>query len=99
MKLASIAMSGKTSKFLADATLYLELFGITAIAWQWLVQGVAAFKALELNPDRTQETFYSSKIHTMKYFFHYETIKINGVYERLMEDMDLTVDVPDDFFI
>ena len=99
MKLASIAMSGKISKFLADATLYLELFGITAIAWQWLVQGVAALKALERNPDRTQEAFYSSKIHTMKYFFHYETNKINGLYERLMEDTDLTVDVPDNFFI
>ena len=32
--------------FLADATLYLEFFGIIAIAWQWLIQATVAKKAL-----------------------------------------------------
>ena len=32
--------------FLADATLYLEFFGIITIAWQWLLQGIAVQKAL-----------------------------------------------------
>ncbi len=99
MKLASIAMTGKVKRFLADATLYLEFFGIIAIAWQWLLQGVAACKAMERNQDKTRENFYSSKIHAMKYYFHYETNKINGLYERLMEDTDLTVDVPNDLFV
>lgn len=99
MKLASIAMSGKIKHFLADATLFLELFGITAIGWQWLLQGVAACKAMQQSQDRAQENFYRSKIHTMKYFFHYETNKINGLYERLMEDFDITVDVSTDLFV
>ena len=32
--------------FLADATLFLEFFGIAAIAWQWLIQGTVAIEAL-----------------------------------------------------
>ncbi len=47
MSLAPYAMKGEIEIFLADATLYLELFGIIAIAWQWLIQGTAAMKALQ----------------------------------------------------
>ena len=98
VKLASLALSGKIKHFLADATLYLELFGIVAISWQWLLQGLAASTALASEKVQT-ETFYRSKIHTMKYFFHYEARKINGLFERLMDDEDLTVEVSEDLFV
>jgi butyryl-CoA dehydrogenase len=29
--------------FLMDANLYMELFGIVCIAWQWLKQGIVAY--------------------------------------------------------
>ena len=41
------ALRGDVEEFLADATLYLEFFGIIAIAWQWLIQGIAARKGIE----------------------------------------------------
>ncbi|MGB9438254.1 MAG: acyl-CoA dehydrogenase, partial [Desulfobacterales bacterium] len=44
--LISIAGQDGPEAFLADATLYLEFFGIITIAWQWLLQGIAVQKAL-----------------------------------------------------
>ncbi len=41
---------GRVEQALADSTLYLELFGIIAIAWQWLLQAVSIQKALEQPP-------------------------------------------------
>jgi hypothetical protein len=35
----------------------------------------------------------------MKYFFHYETGKIEHLSERLLEDNDITVNVLGDLFI
>ncbi|MFH0786957.1 MAG: acyl-CoA dehydrogenase, partial [Pseudomonadota bacterium] len=45
-RLVALAQGGKTELFLADATLYLELFGIIAVAWQWLRQGASIQRAL-----------------------------------------------------
>lgn len=99
MKLASIAGKGQPELFLADATLYLELFGLVAISWQWLLQGIAACEALSSSGQEPDSIFCQSKIHTMKYFFHYETGKIEHLSERLLEDNDITVNVLGDLFI
>ena len=36
-----------TEIYLSDATLYLEMFGIMTIAWQWLKQGIVAQIAID----------------------------------------------------
>lgn len=87
------ALQGDVEKFLADATLYLELFGIIAVAWQWLAQGVAAKKALETDCSAQDRCFYDGKLHTMRYFFHYEVPKTYGLAARLLESDGLTVDM------
>lgn len=79
--------------FLADATLYLELFGIVAIGWQWLLQGIAVHKALEGNPSEIEGNFYRGKWATLRYFFHYELVKIEGLARRLREADGLTVEI------
>ena len=86
------ALRGEVEEFLADASLYLELFGIIAVAWQWLVQGIAAQKGLSGGCSNTEKAFYQGKLHTMKYFFHYEIPKIQGLGARLMEADGLTID-------
>ena len=40
-------MKGEIELFLADATIYLEFFGIIAIAWRWLLQAITAAKATQ----------------------------------------------------
>ncbi len=92
------ALKGEVEEFLADATLYLDFFGIIAVAWQWLVQGIAAQKGLNSVSSDAEKSFYKGKLHTMKYFFHYELPKIHGLAARLMEADGLTVDTNNPVF-
>lgn len=77
--------------FLADSVLYLELFGIITIAWQWLLQGISVQKNLESQTSEKDSHFYQGKWRTLMYFFHYEVPKIHGLCKRLMESDGLTV--------
>ena len=97
--LTGLAMKGEIEVFLADATLYLELFGTIAIAWQWLLQAVAAAKALAGKPAAEDIPFYRGKIHTCRYFFAYELPKIGGLATRLKESGDgITVAMKPEWF-
>jgi butyryl-CoA dehydrogenase len=86
--------------FLADATLYLEFFGIIAVAWQWLIQAVSAQRALTGKDGLSEEdtNFYQGKIYTFKYFFGYELPKIDGLAKRLLNADGLAVEVKADHF-
>ena len=97
--LTGIAMKGEIELFLADATLYLELFGTVAIAWQWLLQAVTAAKALAAKPTEEDIAFYRGKIHTCRYFFAYELPKVSGLAARLKESGDgITVAMKPEWF-
>jgi alkylation response protein AidB-like acyl-CoA dehydrogenase len=86
------AAQGDYERFLMDATLYMELFGIVTIAWQWLKQGVAAREALlTRNPAEDEAAFYESKLHTMRYYYHYEVPKTKGLATRLKDTEILTI--------
>lgn len=92
------AMQGKVEVFLADATLYLELFGIIAIAWQWLLQGITARRGLDKECSDPDTRFYQGKLQTMRYFFQYEVPKTYGLAARLMEPDALTVEMSSQAF-
>jgi butyryl-CoA dehydrogenase len=96
--LTGIAAGGKIDLFLADATLYLEFFGIIAVAWQWLVQAIHAQKALEGERLEADVNFYTGKIYTCRYFFSYELPKIEGLARRLRECDGLTLEMKEAFF-
>jgi butyryl-CoA dehydrogenase len=64
--LLEIAQKKNPEYFLADATLYLEFFGIVAIAWQWLLQGIAAQKALNNGAKKKDLNFYHGKMFALK---------------------------------
>jgi butyryl-CoA dehydrogenase len=84
--------------FLADATLYLEFFGIISVAWQWFVQATAVMKALRDDPGAIEANFYKGKLFAFRYFFEYELPKIEGLAKRLMNSDGLTVEIKTDFF-
>jgi alkylation response protein AidB-like acyl-CoA dehydrogenase len=94
MKLSTMAMKEKKEVFLSDATLYLEVFGIVAIAWQWLHMANVAQVALEENPE---DAFYQGKIHTMRYFFEYELPKTEGLIARLNSSDNVTLDTKEEY--
>ncbi|MEZ0483945.1 acyl-CoA dehydrogenase [Fibrella aquatica] len=86
------AGSGDIERYLSDATLFLEQMGIVVVAWQWLKQGIVAKQAiLTQNPQGDALTFYEGKLHTMKFFFHYEVPKTLGLAARLRDTEVLTI--------
>jgi butyryl-CoA dehydrogenase len=95
---AKVAQSQGPEAFLADAVLYLEYFGLITIAWQWLLQGTAAQKAVEKGAKKKDQNFYAGKIFAMRYFFAYELPRIEGLEKRLMSDDRPTVEMQPDFF-
>ena len=96
--LISIAGQDGPEAFLADATLYLEFFGIITIAWQWLLQGIAVQKALNNGARKKDLDFYAGKMFTLRYFFGYELPKTEGLVRRLLDDDRLTVEMQTDHF-
>jgi butyryl-CoA dehydrogenase len=96
--LITIAQQQGPEIFLADATLYLEFFGIVTIAWQWLLQGVAVQRALNNGAKKADQNFYLCKMFTLRYFFAYELPKTLGLAKRLLDDDRLTVEMQTEFF-
>jgi butyryl-CoA dehydrogenase len=96
--LMRLAGKGNPDLFLADATIYLDFFSIICIAWQWLVQAIAVWKALNTHPSGKEADFYEGKFYTFRYFFNYELPKIDGPAKRLMNGDGLTVDMQSNLF-
>jgi len=90
--LVALSRSGDRERFLTDSTLYLEMFGIVAVAWQWLRQGVVIRKALSEDRSEQEAAFYHGKFQTMQFFFHYEMPKIEWISKRLFETDGLTAE-------
>jgi len=91
--LMDIAAKGNPEIFLADATLYLELFGIVTVAWQWLLQAVVLNKGLTDNPSGAEADFLQGKLYAFRFFFSYELPKIEGLIQRLTNSDGLTVEI------
>lgn len=98
LRLMGIALKGDVELFLADASLYLEMFSIVAVGWQWLLQGVTATQCLAGDLSESDAALYEGKLATMKYFFHYELPGIQVLRARLMEADGLTVNMNDRLF-
>jgi len=96
--LKGVAAKGELDLFLADATLYLDVFGIVTIAWQWLKQGLAVVKGLEGATLDKERNFYQGKLYALRFFFAYELPKMEGIVRRLMNGDGLTVEMAEAFF-
>lgn len=93
-----IAQEKGPEYLLADATLYLEFFGIVTIAWQWLLQAICVQRALGGDCGETDLRFYQGKFIAFRYFFAYELPKTRGLAERLMDPDGLTVEMDTTLF-
>ena len=99
LALGSVAKEKGPEAFLADATLFLEMFGITVIAWQWLTMATAAAKGLSGGkPKKKEKTFLAGKLATAQYFFIYELPKTLSLAVALETSSQITCALTDDFF-
>ncbi len=92
-----LAIKEKPEVFLADATLYLEYFGLVVIGWQWLKQAVAANTGLKTAASGGDIDFYKGKLYTAAYFFEYELVKTAGLDTRLNSSNRITLDIHPNF--
>jgi len=98
-ELIGIAQTKGPAYFLADATLYLEFFGLVAVAWQWLLQGIAIQKRLAGGVRKKDREFYHGKMATLTFFFAYEVPKTLGLQKRLQQADGLTEDLSTEHFM
>ena len=83
-------------KTLANASVYLEMFGHIVLAWVWLKQATIAAAALARGSD--EEAFYRGKLMAAQYFFQWELPKCAGWCD-LLESLDTTaLDMQDAWF-
>jgi butyryl-CoA dehydrogenase len=83
------AMAGSPDAALANASVYLEMFGHSVVAWTWLEQALSARRALaKLAPgDTAAESFYMGKLAACRYFFQWELPK-TGPQHLLLRALD-----------
>ncbi|WDP89986.1 MAG: acyl-CoA dehydrogenase [Desulfobacter sp.] len=99
MALGGIAMEKGPEPFLADATPFLEMFGITVIAWQWLTMATAAAGALATGkPGKKEKRFLEGKLATARYFYTYELTKIISIAVTLEKSTQMACTLADDLF-
>jgi len=92
--LLALSSDGKKDEFFSDATLYLELFSIIAIAWQWLLQSITASNSVKNNNLlQDDKLFYEGKLYTCRFFYKYELPKVDYLFKTLMKDDFLTVEM------
>lgn len=95
--LLGMAQKGEIEKYLSDATLYLELFGLITIGWQWLTQAIIAQQKLSEAHDSDRD-FYQGKLMTARYFYEYELVKADSLIKRLSSSDQVTIDMQSEWF-
>lgn len=91
--LLGVAAGGDTTRFLANASAYLDMLGNMVVAWLWLRQAGCASAALQTATDGDR-AFYQGKQWACRYFFRYELPRAERAAQLLMRLDDTCVEVP-----
>jgi len=84
---------------LANATVYLDLFGRVLAAWIWLKQAVCASAALDKGESgENDENFYRGKLQATRYYFQWELPEIAPQAELLQRFDSAPQDMRDEWF-
>ncbi|QBR03970.1 acyl-CoA dehydrogenase [Paraburkholderia pallida] len=89
--------AGDTCVTLANATVYLEAFGHTVLAWIWLEQALAAHTALKQG-NTVDTDFYEGKLAATRYFFVWELPKTGPQFELLASLDTTSLEMRDEWF-
>jgi butyryl-CoA dehydrogenase len=85
------ALQGNHEKFLADATIFMDLFSTVVIGWQWLKMGVAA-------SDQVDAAFSESKVLTLDYYYKYQMSRCKGLQKTICHPSDVTLRMRTELF-
>ena len=98
-QLLGLARGEDPRVFLADATVFLDYFGLHVLAWCWLRQATVASRALDAGATvgkptlgEDEQAFYRSKLQTARYFFTYVFPRTAGLQRTLLAEERITLD-------
>ncbi|MBP8225455.1 MAG: acyl-CoA dehydrogenase C-terminal domain-containing protein, partial [Acidovorax sp.] len=83
---------------LANASVFLEAFGHTVLAWTWLRQAVVADSALPAATTPQDADFYRGKLQACRWFFHWELPRTVPQHALLRSLDDSTLAMQDAWF-
>jgi len=89
--LIQFAMKGKHERFIADASIFMEMMSTIVIAWQWLKLATVAKTAMVNGNGSFSNEFYTEQINTMRFYYKYELPKILACKSTLMSQDNLTI--------
>jgi hypothetical protein len=89
--------AGNVNLALANATLYLDMFGHMIIGWQWLKMALVADGNLIARQSQNTN-FYKGKIAACQYFFRYEMPRIKVWAETISAIDDTTFSADEGVF-
>jgi alkylation response protein AidB-like acyl-CoA dehydrogenase len=89
-ELSKFAIEGDIDRYLADATVFMEMMGYVVVGWQWLKQAVVAHEQLQNNSKVQTGAFYEGVIHTMKFYYRYELPHAQACAKTILDPEYLT---------
>ncbi len=85
------AIAGEVERYLADASIFMEMISYVVIGWQWLKMGTIATQKLENESLSKKEiNFYKGKIQTLSFYCKYELPHTSAFAQTLMNELELT---------
>ncbi|MEL0192854.1 MAG: acyl-CoA dehydrogenase [Halieaceae bacterium] len=83
---------------LANATIYLDMFGRIFAAWMWLQQASKAIVGLAEQPADNDRLFYRGKLQTARYYFEWELPEIEHQAKLLSGFNTVTLEMQPEWF-
>lgn len=84
---------------LANATVFLELFGHVVIAWMWLRQAAAAQRGKGVGEDKSADAnFYAGKVQACRFFYRHELPRMSKYHALLRAGESTTMQMHPDWF-
>ena len=82
---------------LANASVYLDVFATTVVAWLWLEQARTAVRQLD-HAASSDSAFYEGKLRACRYFFRWELPRTEPLHELLRTLDDSCAGMPAECF-
>lgn len=83
---------------LANATVYLDLFGRVLVGWLWLRMALVASRALAAGASGSEADFYHGKLQAARYFMEWELAVIEAQARLLAAGNRTSFDMQDRWF-
>ncbi len=83
---------------MANATIYLDMFGRVVAAWMWVKQAIKAEEGLMRADDHPDNDFYRGKLQAARYYVEWELPVIDAQSELLRSGNPICFDMQDKWF-